>query len=183
MARRLFIALDIPNALHERLGSLGGGVPKARWVAQENYHITLSFIGDVEEHQASDIHDVLERLRHRAFVLTPSGTGRFGTKAPKLLWAGLERSYPLKALHEKVSNALTRAGFLEESRSYRPHITLAYLGSGDKTLERKVAQWLEATGAFLGPSFEVNHFTLFESTLGRGGSTFRALHTYPLDCD
>lgn len=181
MSRRLFTALEIPEDLHERLAGLGGGVPKARWVARENYHITLSFIGDVEEHQIADIHDVLEKLRHKAFALTPSGTGRFGTKAPKLLWAGLEASAPLEALQDKVSNALMRAGFLGESRSYRPHITLAYLGRGDKALEKKVAHWLEATGPFLGPTFEAKHFTLFESSLGHGGSHYRPLHTYPLD--
>lgn len=77
---RLFTALEIPRDAALSLSLLRGGLPGARWVDVENYHITLRFIGDVEGHVADEIANALDRVRRPAFSLALSGVGAFGSK-------------------------------------------------------------------------------------------------------
>ena len=95
---RLFTALEIPRDAALSLSLLRGGLPGARWIDVENYHITLRFIGDVEGHVADEIADALDRVRRPAFSLTLSGVGAFGGKKPHAVWAGVASSPDLMAL-------------------------------------------------------------------------------------
>lgn len=180
MTRRLFTGIRIPAALHERLAAMQSGVPGARWVASENFHITLNFLGDVEENRLDDIHDVLVGISAADFAVTLSGTGAFGSKVPKVLWAGLEPSPALEELQKKITGRLARAGFPAESRKYSAHVTLAYLRGGKKAKEVNLGQWLERTAPFLAAPFDVTGFALIESRMGSGGSHYVELHDYPL---
>ena len=75
---RLFVALDLPWELRQRLAALsGGGIPGARWVPPENYHLTLRFIGETPGHRAEEIDIALATLRARGFSLTLAGVGTF----------------------------------------------------------------------------------------------------------
>ena len=74
---RLFVGLDLPPELHERLAGLAGGIPGARWVAPHTYHLTLRFIGDVAAPQAEEIDTALSALRGKGFDLTLAGLGTF----------------------------------------------------------------------------------------------------------
>jgi 2'-5' RNA ligase len=192
MSARLFTAIRIPQALHDRLAALQAGVPGARWVAPENFHITLGFLGDVEESRFEDLHDILNAVAgsaSRGFSLTLDGTGAFGRKAPKLLWAGVQPCSALEQLQSKLTGRLARTGFLTEKRKFRPHVTLAYLAGGRARGEAgqeinadpwNTGPWFEITGAFLGTPFEVTHFTLVESHLGNTGGRYSDLETYSL---
>lgn len=179
MTLRLFTGIRIPAALQERLGSLQSGVPGARWVTPEHFHITLGFLGDVEESSLNDVHDVLVGIGGTGFALTLSGTGSFGTRAPKVLWAGLEPSPALEELQKKIVGRLDRAGFMPETRKFSAHVTLAYMRAARNARPVNLAPWFERTAPFLAAPFEVTGFTLMESRMGTGGSHYIDLHDYP----
>lgn len=204
MSARLFVGVRIPPVLHDRLTGLQSGVPGARWVTPENFHITLSFLGDIEESRFEDLHECLAGVSAPPFDVTLNGTGAFGSKAPKLLWAGLEPCPELKDLQGTLAGRLARAGFLSETRKYSPHVTLAYLNPGRHSTSSRAAssrsasskaassrangsgpdqttnQWFEHTAPFLAAPFTVTHFTLIESRLGSRSSSYSDLEDYPL---
>ena len=180
MSLRLFTGIFVPPHLHERLTLLQSGIPDARWVKPENFHITLSFIGGIDEGCTEDIHSALSRVRATRFDLTLGGAGKFGTKAARLIWAGVQPSAPLSHLQAKVHASLVQGGVELEARAYKPHVTLAYLKGGARDDQRPVNDWIAGSSAFLTPSFEVDHFALVRSTMGRGGSHYSVLEEYPL---
>jgi 2'-5' RNA ligase len=162
---RLFVALDLPRSLRERLSWMAGGLPGARWVAPENYHVTLRFIGDLPGWRAEEVDQALANLRAPAFTLQLAGIGTHqkGGKV-EALWAGVERSPQLEHLQTKIETALQRAGLERERRRFVPHVTLARLGG---IPEAKVAAWVAGHNLFRSDSVPVGHFTLFSSLLGK----------------
>jgi len=124
---RLFVGIEFPPELKLRLSLLETGIPGARWVDPGNFHLTLRFIGEVDEGVAADIDEALSRLRGRRFTLQLAGTGVFGGNRPHALWVGVERDPDLVALRDKIEQALIRLGLEPEPRKFAPHITLARL--------------------------------------------------------
>src|SRR5271155_957975 len=123
---RLFVALDLPWMLREHLSQLAGaGLPGARWVPPDNYHLTLRFIGETPGHRAEDIDTALAGLRARGFSLTLAGVGTF-TKGGRstALWVGVERNPRLDPLQKKTERGLQRWGRDPERRRFQPHVTL-----------------------------------------------------------
>ncbi len=186
---RLFTALGLPEDLRARLAALQGGIDGARWVAPHNLHVTLRFIGEVPEDRAHDIVAALDKIRTGAFPVTVAGAGRFGTRdRTRALWAGVERTDALVALHEKIDRALIAIGLPPEGRKYTPHVTLARFGGqgGGRDRSRdapaaRVLRWLEAQGGFFALPFEAREFVLYESHLGRRGADYAPVATFPLD--
>lgn len=175
---RLFVALDFPPEVRERLAGLQGGVPGARWSEPGTLHLTLRFIGEVPEDQAHDIDAALAEVEASAFPLTLDGVGSFGHgRGARVLWAGVERNEALTRLAAKVESALVRAGLPAEERKFTPHVTLARLR--DANAER-VARFLSERGFFRAGPFPVDHVTLYRSHLGKGGSVYEPLASYPL---
>ena len=107
---RLFTALEIPRDAALSLSLLRGGLPGARWIDVENYHLTLRFIGDVEAPVADEIANALDRVRRTAFSLTLSGVGAFGSKKPHAVWAGTAPSPDLAALQGEIERICQRIG-------------------------------------------------------------------------
>ncbi|MGE0415713.1 MAG: RNA 2',3'-cyclic phosphodiesterase [Acetobacteraceae bacterium] len=176
---RLFVALDLPWTLRERLASLiGAGIAGARWVPPENYHLTLRFIGEVPGYQAEEIDHALLGLKARGFPLTLSGVGTFarGGKTTAL-WVGVDRNPDLDHLRNKIETALQRCGLDPERRKFQPHVTLARL---DNVVEAKVAGFVQSHNLFRADPFEVAHFTLFSSRLGKDQAVYTAEAEYPL---
>lgn len=111
---RLFVAIELPGEVRDRLAMLGAGVENARWVPPENLHLSLRFIGEVHEPVVEDIIPALSRIRMKPFALTLSGAGHFESgKRVRALWVGVEKSPPLINLQERIEAALARAGVLE----------------------------------------------------------------------
>ena len=175
---RLFVALEIPDELRARLGALAAGVDGARWVAAENLHVTLRFIGEIDDAAARDIAMDLSAIRAPMFDLTLVGAGHFESgRRVRQLWVGVERNSALVALRDKVESVLVRAGLAPEGRRFQPHVTLARLnGASPETVRR----WLAANSLFRAVPFSVESFVLFSSFLGKNGSIYRAEAEFPL---
>ena len=176
---RLFVGLELPWALRLRVAMLsGGGIPGARWVPPENYHITLRFIGETPGHRAEDIDQALAALKTRDFELALAGVGTFhkGGRS-NTLWVGVERNPRLDLLQSKIETALQRCGLEPERRRFQPHLTLARL---DNAVESKLAAFVQAHNLFRAEPVSVQHFTLFSSLLGKEQPVYTAEVEYPL---
>lgn len=175
---RLFVALPLPEDVRDRLARLASGLPGARWVPPENYHVTLRFIGEVPEDTAHDVDAALDMVSASPFPVTLDGMGTFGSgHRMRTLWAGVAPSEPLRHLRDKVESALVRAGLPPEERKFTPHVTLARLGD---TPQGRLADWMAGNGMFTAGPVSADRFVLYESVLGRGGSAYHALRDYPL---
>jgi 2'-5' RNA ligase len=175
---RLFVALDLPHDIRQRLAGLAVSLQGARWVPPENYHITLRFIGELPGHRAEEIDMALAALRSRSFSITMAGVGTFEKAGrPTALWVGVERSTPLDHLRGKIETAVQRAGLASERRRFAPHITLARL---DNAPIDKLTGWVQAHNLFRSETMAVNHFTLFSSRLGKEQSVYTPEVEYPL---
>ena len=176
---RLFAGIDLPWSVREQLDALSGaGIPGARWIPDENYHLTLRFIGEVPGYVAEEIDHALAAIRTRPFTLTLAGAGTF-TKAGRgvALWIGAERNPHLNHLRGKIETALQRCGLDAERRRFQPHVTLARL---DNPVESKLVSFLQMHNLFRAGPIEVDHFTLFSSLLGKEQSIYTAEVEYPL---
>ena len=175
---RLFVALEMPPAHKQRLLSLCHGVRDARWVTEENLHLTLRFIGEVEEPLVADIVAALQSITAETFPLTLDGVGHFKTgRRIRSLWAGVAPSDALLNLQDRIDAALRRAGVAPDGRRFTPHITLARLKGG--TPER-IGSWIESNAAFWAEPFTIEHFTLFESYLTHTGSIYTPVEAFGL---
>lgn len=169
---RLFVAIPLPAVVRERLSMIQAGVPKARWLDQETLHLTLRFVGEVEDHVGQDVAAALDRVDAPGFDLRLTGVGYFGSdRKPTVLWVGVDRCDPLILLKEKVDAAIRQAGILREGGKFRPHVTLARLPPS--TPVGRVGRWMENNGLFRSPPLSMTQFTLFASHLG----SERAIHT------
>lgn len=174
---RLFVGLDLPPDLADRLTAGGCGVPGAKWIEPRNLHLTLRFAGEIDETSAEDWHDALGRIEQARFTLTLAGRGVFGSRRrAHALWRGIERSDALDQLARRVETAAIRAGLPPDPRRFVPHITLARLGAG--TPPERVQRWLETIPP--PETLAVDRFTLFQSRLGQEGSEYGRLTTYAL---
>ncbi len=174
---RLFTAIGLPPDLTTRLTLMQGGVPGARWSPPENFHLTLRFIGEVDEAVANDIDDMLSGLRAASFELTLKGCGSFGSKDPHSLWVGVAPCPPLLQLAARVDSLLQRMGIGAETRKYTPHVTLARLK--DAPVPR-VQAFLGDHVQFLGGPFGVTWFGLYSSHPGSQGRRYVLERRYPL---
>lgn len=156
---------------------LMGGVTQARWQRDDQLHLTLRFIGEVDRHRAEDIAAALGAIHHQRFALALANLGQFDRKGrADSLWIGVTPHDQLIALHQKIEQALVRVGFNPETRAFLPHITIARLGRGAGPTDH----WLAGSGAISSPSFEIGEFSLYESALGHDGSVYTVAARYPL---
>ncbi len=174
---RLFTALEIPRDAALSLSLLRGGLPGARWIDVENYHLTLRFIGDVEGHVADEIVNALDRVRRPSFTLTLSGVGAFGSKKPHSIYAGVAPSPDLSALQAEIERICQRLGLPADPRRFVPHVTLARLRS---TSDADVARYLSGRGNFSTLPFRVGRFVLMSSRESVGGGPYLVEEVWPL---
>jgi RNA 2',3'-cyclic 3'-phosphodiesterase len=175
---RLFTALEIPRDAAMSLSLLRGGLPGARWIDVENYHLTLRFIGDVEGHVADEIANALDRVRRPSFSLTLSGVGAFGSKKPHAIWAGVAPSPDLNALQAEIERICQRIGIPSDPRKFTPHVTLARLRNSSPA---DVAHYLSARGNFAALPFKVGRFVLMSSRDSVGGGPYIIEEAWPLN--
>lgn len=175
---RLFVALPLPDPVRRNLAALSSGLPGARWVAFDNLHLTLRFIGEVGGGEAEDVHHALARIRAEPFDVSLDGIGCFESGGRvHTLWAGVAKQEHLYRLHEKIDVALMRAGLPADKRKFKPHVTVARLRNGDSP---RIGTFIARNNPFRAGPFRVEHFALYRSHLGGEGAHYEVLADYPL---
>ncbi|OAE36976.1 RNA 2',3'-cyclic phosphodiesterase [Agrobacterium tumefaciens] len=174
---RLFTALEIPRNAAMSLSLLRGGLPGARWIDVENYHITLRFIGDIDGRTADEVVDRLDRIDRPEFQLNLTGMGSFGSKKPHSIWAGVSPSPEMNALQAEIERICQRIGLPPDPRKFMPHITLARLRSSRLD---DVVHYLSGRGNFRTSPFTVGRFVLMSSKESVGGGPYIVEEAFPL---
>jgi 2'-5' RNA ligase len=175
---RLFTGLEIPAEVGLALSLKRGGLSGARWIDAENYHITLRFIGDVDNATANDVADSLDRLSNSlSFQVRLSHLATFGGNTPRALYAGVDVNETLVRLQAAQERVLQRAGLEPEGRKFVPHVSLARLRGSSA---QDVAWFLAQAGRFEPLSFTVGRFVLFSSKDSVGGGPYVVEQSYPL---
>jgi RNA 2',3'-cyclic 3'-phosphodiesterase len=175
---RLFTGLQVTHDVQLALSLKRGGLSGARWMDPENYHITLCFIGDVDNRTANDVTDELDRLSNSdGFRLRLSHLGCFGGDKPRALYAGVDASPALQRLQAAHERVLRRVGIAPEARRFIPHVSLARL-KGTSSVE--LAEFMHQAGHFAPLEFTVGRFVLFSSKASVGGGPYLVEQSYPL---
>ena len=176
---RLFIAVDLPDTIRENLAAMSFGIPGAKWVAPEQLHLTVRFIGAVDGALFRDIKDILNGIHLASFSMQLKGVGFFPPRgAPRVLWVGLEKNQQLQILRKKIDLLLSRVGVEPEGRKFSPHITLARLKNSPV---QKIANFLSGNGLFSQEPFMVEDFKLYSSILSPKGAYHKIERIYPFD--
>ncbi len=183
---RTFFAIGLPEATRMALANVVKPLRVApgrySWVATENIHLTLRFLGDVSE----DTVELLDRFCQKRFsqcgplVLSPRGLGFFpNSRRPSVFWAGLliERGN-LEAVQSISEEAAHHIGLAAETKAFYPHLTLARIR--DSRNAAPLARAVEEFGQFSSESFEVNSVTLYRSELLPRWARYTVLKEYSL---
>ena len=174
---RLFVALEVPRNAAMSLSLLRGGLPGARWIDVENFHITLRFIGDIDGRTADEVVDKLDRIERPEFQLQLTGMGAFGGKKPHAIYAGVSNPPELYALQAEIERICQRLRLPADPRKFTPHVTLARLRDADP---RAVAEWISVRGGMPSRTIAVPSFALFSAKPTFGGGPYRVEATWDL---
>ena len=174
---RLFVGIEFPPELKLRLSLLQSGIGGARWVDPGNFHLTLRFIGEIDEGTAADVDEALLRLKARPFCVQLSGVGVFGGDKLRQLWVGVDREPALSTLQSKIELALIRIGLPPEPRKYVPHVSLARLRDPRR---HELQQFLATHAQFRAEPLPVDRFSLIASYPTKAGSVYEDQADYPL---
>ena len=179
---RLFFALHLPDAIRGQLAALRTDVGRASWVKPEQLHLTLRFVGEVDEPTAARLAEAaraeLEGAGWPAPTLRLRGVGTFGRpRRPRVLWAGLEPLEPLARLAESLETATRRVELPAEERPFAAHVTLARLKH--PRLDA-IEAFLNEHAALESEPFTVGEVTLFCSALTSRGSIHEPVERFPL---
>jgi 2'-5' RNA ligase len=174
---RLFTAIEIPANVGQMLSFLRGGLPGARWIDPENYHITLRFIGDIDASVANDVASILDGVDRTPFELRLDGLAAFGGRKPRSVYANVAPSQALMDLQAEIERLMQRVGLAPEGRKFTPHVTLARLRDSSS---RQVADYLTERASFRSAPFSVERFVLYSSRDSVGGGPYVVEEAYPL---
>jgi 2'-5' RNA ligase len=184
---RLFLAINLPDDVREHLTEVQSRLKeldvKASWTAPANLHVTLKFLGEVDERRVGALAESLLLVRVSGRIeLAAQGLDLFPSRGPVRVVAaamGGDGTDALRAVHVAVEQRCRHLGFEREQRAYRPHVTLArgrpVIAPGFR--ERAV---LAAAGSWPGPAFHVTEFVLVQSRMSPKGSQYTTLHRFPL---
>jgi len=174
---RLFAGIALPETHSQQLAVMQNGIKGARWVESHNLHMTLRFIGEVDESLAEDLTAALDAVRVDPFDLTLKGICSFG-RPPHSVWVGCEDapSGALAHLQSTVESIVVRTGLNAEGRKFSPHVTLARFKKNISP--ERLGAFVAAHAGLALPSFEVNGFTLFESHLSHLGAQYAPFAEY-----
>jgi 2'-5' RNA ligase len=185
--RRIFCAIELPSEIRaqveEHITKLRAAMPdvRASWERPEKLHITLKFLGDIEQARIPSLSLAAERAAQdvRPFELALDGTGAFSPHGhARILWIGIpDQSHHLARLHERLEEESALEGFAREERAFHPHLTIARLRTPQgaralATLHREMPFHTEA--------FSVNEIIVMHSELGPGGSRYTPLSRHRL---
>lgn len=184
-AIRSFICIVLPEELKAKIAELQSGLKRepvdVSWTKPENVHLTLKFLGEVEEARLEQVKEAVNQAAqaHARFELIAHGCGVFPSeKNPRVLWVGLkDESGALQPLVQKIEERLGAVGFAEEDRPFRAHLTIGRVRSGRNA--RELAQKLIATN-FPAHRITVERLVLMRSDLKPTGAVYTPLHSAEL---
>ena len=177
---RLFAALRPPASIRHRLLAAMGGIAGARWQSDDQLHLTLRFIGEVDRRTAEDGAAALDTIHAEPVAIRLAGVGHFAHRGRvEALWAAMTPHDALARLHRKVDQACVRAGLVPERRAYLPHVTLARIprSRGD---DPAIGRWLAEHGSLASEPFAPARLILYESRLGGDGASYEPVACWPL---
>ncbi len=173
---RLFTALEIPAEIGSSLARLRGGLAGGRWIDVENYHLTLRFIGDVDDRMARDVEHALYAIRRGAPAVALEELSAFGGDKPRAIVAKARLDPALIELQAEQERLMRRLGAAPEARKFAPHVTLARLRGASPLA---VAEYLGARGYFPPLRFKPERFVLYSSKNSVGGGPYVVEAAYP----
>ena len=177
---RLFVALPVPEEIADTLVALQSGVPDARWVPSEHFHVTLCFAGEVQGGVMRDLEEELSDIAGPPFSVAIAGVEQLSSgKQPRALVASVEKSDRLDWLQQKISTVARNCGIELERRKFRPHVTLDRFASNAET-GHHLAQFMASHSTFKAGPWIADHFALFSSRGGRNGSIYTEEAAYRL---
>jgi RNA 2',3'-cyclic 3'-phosphodiesterase len=171
-SKRLFVGLELPESCKTTLLSLDPHVTGLRWLVEEQFHLTLSFLGNIETPEEDLLRHALCKVRVPPFFLPVYGVGVFNVRGqPSIVWAGVGKGHPhLFTLHRRIQDAVLRAGLEPDLKPFHPHITMGRAkGISRQALQPFMRQYAEADLGLFG----VTGFGLFSSVLSPQGAIHR----------
>jgi 2'-5' RNA ligase len=175
-AMRLFIAVTPPAEIRDLVVKTYSEIERARWVRKEQLHVTLRFLGELEEEAAATVRAALRAITSPALSLAIKQAGTFGRPA-RVLWCGLDPKEPISALAAEIDRVVVQAGLTEADKPFAPHLTVARFKNSPPVMIRA---WLERHREFETPAFPVEEFTLYQSKLSASGAEHSPLEIYRL---
>ncbi|MGA7392560.1 MAG: RNA 2',3'-cyclic phosphodiesterase [Terrimicrobiaceae bacterium] len=172
MAKRLFIALELPESCRETLVALDPHIRGLRWLPLDQLHMTLSFIAQVNATADEKLREALGVVRVAAFFLPIQGVGIFGGSRPSVVWAGAGKGHPhLFAFHKYIQDAVLHAGLEPDLKPFHPHITLGRANGVSRATLLPVLRRHAETEFGL---WKVTGFAMFSSVLSPEGPKYTA---------
>ncbi|MBD3309669.1 RNA 2',3'-cyclic phosphodiesterase [Candidatus Woesearchaeota archaeon] len=174
---RLFIAFEVPPEVHEILLSAQNDIQTAdaKLKPAKSFHLTLKFLGEVEEKAVPELKQRLEKVRFEPFKARAEGIGVFPSEDYiRVVWAGLQPEKRIISLQSMIDRSLE--GMFPKEKNFKPHLTLARVRYVDD--KEKFVQKIRSTG-IMSPEFTVKSFSLIKSTLTKQGPVYEKIQSYP----
>jgi len=178
-SERLFIALTLPDAVRDVLVRTAQPLPDVNWTRPEQLHVTLRFLGEVDETTRDAMIARLRGVKVAPFILPVEGVGTFPpNRPPRILWIGVGSGHPrLFQLRQRIDDAVLASGLPLDVRTFHPHVTLA---RATESAAKSISHWLHAHREFTAPPFRVESFDLYGSELRPSGAIHTLKERFPL---
>lgn len=174
---RLFIGIELAEPIKRAALEAQQGYPAPRWQAAQQLHLTLRFLGAVEQERLPALERALRSVRAEPFELGVAGVGCFGEPdSPRILWAGVSAQEPLRRLREQIDRSLLDLALAYPTSPYCPHVTLARL----RPPAPSARAWLAAYQSLSSPSARVTEFSLVASLPTAEGSRYSCVQRFGL---
>jgi RNA 2',3'-cyclic 3'-phosphodiesterase len=175
---RLFLGIPLPPQQALALSAICVGLRGVRWVDPGNFHVTIRFIGEIDEGTAADLDAEVANLRAPAFSLSVAGVDHFGpAEKPRALIATLDREPGLFHLFDKLGMVMARIGLPPDRRRFTPHVTLAYCTTPEPG---EIQSFIRAHNLLRLDPFAVDRFHLIRSYVTKAGSFYEDIASYRL---
>lgn len=159
----------MPEEVVDALGRMFHGLPRARWVTPEDLHLTLRFVGDVDDADFVELGERLSSVRQAPFDLELRGLGHFPPRGPvRQLWVSAAANIGLDRLRRSVNACAAAAGILADARRFVPHVSIARFGTPPEGAF--LARFFQRHSLLHIPPFPVDAFGLYSSVLSHAGA-------------
>ncbi|MEW6455922.1 MAG: RNA 2',3'-cyclic phosphodiesterase [Acidobacteriota bacterium] len=183
---RTFIAIDFPEEIkkliYEKIDVLKKFEANIKWIREEGIHLTLKFLGEIDENKLNLINNKLKKISESipSFSLIVQGMGTFPerSKSPRVIWIGIKEETNLKRLQENIEEEMEKLSFQRETRKFSPHITIGRVK--DSKHITKILDVIEKERETLFGKIKVKEIILFRSILKPDGAQYIPLEKSPL---